>query len=126
MTTVCGYNCLVFSFHGNEVKVSSTVHSLLYDVPDKELETMICYDWKKVLVGIAKGFEYFHGHTKGSILHNDFKDDNVVIDVVPLLPELLILVKPALRRLSEKEIYKKIPSNHTRSKRWLEQAVYSF
>ena len=75
MTTSAGYKCLLMSFHGID-GVSYSVHSLL----TKEKEYLTAAAWKKVIVGIAKGLRYLHSHDKGAILHNDLKNDNVVVD----------------------------------------------
>ena len=74
MTTTAGYKCLLMSFHGID-GVSYTVHLLI----TKERESITAATWKKVIVGIAKGLLYLHSHKHGPILHNDLKNDNVVV-----------------------------------------------
>ena len=74
MTTAAGYKCLLMSFHGID-GVSYSVHSLI----TKEKEGLTAVAWKKVIVGIAKGLLYLHSHRQGAILHNDLKNDNVVV-----------------------------------------------
>ena len=74
MTTTAGYKCLLMSFRGID-GVSYSVHSLI----TKETERLTAAAWKKVIVGIAKGLLYLHSHRQGAILHNDLKNDNVVV-----------------------------------------------
>ena len=78
MTTSAGYQCLLMSFHGID-GVSYSIHSLLTKKKEHSLMTLVI-NWKKVVVGIAKGLKYLHSHRKGAILHNDLKNDNVVVD----------------------------------------------
>ena len=73
MTTAAGYKCLLTSFHGID-GVSYLVHSLI--TKEKGLTAAA---WKKVIVGIAKGLLYLHSHRQGAILHNDLKNDDVVV-----------------------------------------------
>ena len=62
------------SFHGIN-GVSYSVHFLLTN----EKEQMTTAAWKKVIAGTAKGLQYLHSHEKGAILHNDLKNDNIVV-----------------------------------------------
>ena len=54
--------------------ISYSVHFLLTN----RKGDMTTAAWK-VVVGTAKGLQYLHCHEKGAILHNDLKNDNVVV-----------------------------------------------
>lgn len=75
-STSSGYDCLIMSIHTLN-GASYNIQSLL-DAKSKEIIKDI--SWSKVLLGIVKGLEYLHSHCKGSILHNDLKCDNVVVE----------------------------------------------
>lgn len=74
MTSNAGYKCLLMSFHGiNEI--SYTLHNVITKNP----ELLTSSAWKKVVVGIVRGLLYLHTHKNGPILHNDLKNDNIVL-----------------------------------------------
>ena len=115
MTTSGGYNCLLLSFHGID-GVSYSLHALL----NKEKERSFMsfgVEWKKVVLGIAKGLKYLHNHQKEAILHNDLKNDNVVVDKTfdAIEPRIIDFGKACFEtnaRLyhlskSDKEVYRK-------------------
>ena len=77
MSTSRGYNCLILCYHSFHEK-SCSIHGLL-----NHKHVIVTVDqWRRLLVGIAKGLKYLHNHEKGPILHNDLKNDNVVVDEI--------------------------------------------
>lgn len=67
---------LVLSFHGingNSVTLFKILH---YDPATTELD-IASINWKVILLGLVSALKYLHDH---SILHNDIKSDNIVVD----------------------------------------------
>ena len=75
-STSNGYDCLVISIH----TLNGTPYNIQSLLEEKSKEFMKEVCWRKILLGIVKGLEYLHSHCKGSILHNDLKCDNIVVD----------------------------------------------
>ena len=102
------------SFHGID-GVSFSVYALL--TKKKEHILMTIRNWKRVVVGIIKGIKYLHNHQKGTILHNDLKCDNVVVDNSngEITPCIIDFGKACLESnsklyhlsISEREVYRK-------------------
>ena len=86
MSTSRGYNCLILCYHSFHEK-SCSIHGLL-----NHKHVIVTVDqWRTLLVGIAKGLKYLHNHEKGPILHNDLKNDNVVVDEINGQVESIII-----------------------------------
>lgn len=65
----------ILTFHGIGSN-SISLHSAL--VSKKELDLVISVvQWKEIVIGIIAGILYIHN---SSILHNDIKEDNILID----------------------------------------------
>ena len=65
---------LVLSYHGAN-RQSYNLHSVLISRRKSEIPS-IEWDWKSILFGIINGLCYIHAK---NILHNDIKEDNVVL-----------------------------------------------
>lgn len=68
------YNILLLSYHGIKFE-SHTLHSALFSEKSTGLTRTQC-NWKSILIGVISGLKYIH---EKNILHNDIKEDNVVI-----------------------------------------------
>lgn len=69
------HKMLILTFHGIGSN-SISLHSAL--VSKKELDLVISVvQWKEIVIGIIAGILYIHN---SSILHNDIKEDNILID----------------------------------------------
>ena len=77
MSTSRGYNCLILCYHCFHGKSCS-----IYNLLNHEHLSVTIDQWRRLLAGIAKGLKYLHNHEKGPILHNDLKNDNVVVDEI--------------------------------------------
>lgn len=86
---VGGFNCILMSFHGHDANSFSVRGLLGADVPDV-CEYLSLQDWKVLIVDVTKALKYLHTHTKGAILHNDLKDDNVVVDFLPTIKAVIV------------------------------------
>ena len=73
-TTNASYKCLLLSFHHID-GVSYCVDVLLH-----ESNESFFINWKEVLLHIARGLEYLYFHKKGAIIHNDLKNDNIILE----------------------------------------------
>lgn len=67
---------LILSFHGFDTR-SYSLHSILWSTKEHKLQVSDL-QWKSVLVGLISAIDHLHHH---NILHNDIKEDNVVVDV---------------------------------------------
>ena len=75
------YKMLLISFHGIHGH-SYSIHSPLCEKKhDSPLLDMTSYQWKELIIGVAEGPKYLHGHDNEAILHNDIKEDIVVLEI---------------------------------------------
>ena len=71
-------NMLILSFHGVDTQ-SYSLHSILWSKKEHHNKLEVSdLQWKSVLVGVISAIDHLH-HL--NILHNDIKEDNVVLDV---------------------------------------------
>ena len=66
---------ILLSFHGIDSQ-SCSLHSVLLSRKKVNLE-LASAQWKTVVLGIITGLKYIH---EKSILHNDIKEDNILLD----------------------------------------------
>lgn len=78
---------VVTSFHGitnQSIKVHRALYSSLSQLPD----TLKVIDWKSVIMQVLSGLDHLHSSLK--ILHNDLKDDNIVLTLRTKLNAVIV------------------------------------
>ena len=70
------HKMLILSFHGIDSR-SCSLHSVLLSKNRITLD-ISSIQWKRIVLGIIYGMNYIHDK---SIIHNDIKEDNVLLDI---------------------------------------------
>ena len=72
------YKLILLSFHGNGFK-SFSLHDVIVSSKNSFTLQISSLQWKQIILGIISGIYYIHH--KCDIIHNDIKEDNIVLDV---------------------------------------------
>ena len=76
------FNALALSYHGMN-GISCSIHSLVCTKNASKLtpgSALTSDEWKGVILGSMEGLSYLHHHPKDAVLHNDLKEDNIVVE----------------------------------------------